>query len=198
MFFLVKYCKTLEEGSFRGRSSDFLWMLLLGKLIDFGAQQPFITLCFYLNCLQYGGGAEASNVMQNGLCRCDSPELRGCICWCSLSGQLAQFHDGKLFLETIWDLQIAWRRCWTSGPLFLYIRVAAVIVLLLLSPLITQRGALESALSCRYMCGVDEIPTSRWVSWVFSISQPLTFLGYCLDFLFCCEAVQLQISWGWV
>ncbi len=31
MFFLVKYCKTLEEGSFRGRSSDFLWMLLLGE-----------------------------------------------------------------------------------------------------------------------------------------------------------------------
>ena len=31
MFFLVKYCKTLEEGSFRGRSSDFLWMLLFGE-----------------------------------------------------------------------------------------------------------------------------------------------------------------------
>lgn len=33
MFFLVKYCKTLEEGSFRGRSSEFLWMLLIGKTI---------------------------------------------------------------------------------------------------------------------------------------------------------------------
>jgi len=31
MFFLVKYCKTLEEGSFRGRSDQFLWMLLFGK-----------------------------------------------------------------------------------------------------------------------------------------------------------------------
>ena len=30
MFFLVKYCKMLEEGSFRGRSADFLWMLLFG------------------------------------------------------------------------------------------------------------------------------------------------------------------------
>ncbi|KAG1673089.1 hypothetical protein FOA52_013159 [Chlamydomonas sp. UWO 241] len=30
MFFLLKYCKSLEEGSFRGRSADFLWMLLLG------------------------------------------------------------------------------------------------------------------------------------------------------------------------
>ncbi len=32
MFFLVKYSKSLEEGSFRGRSADFLWMLLFGKL----------------------------------------------------------------------------------------------------------------------------------------------------------------------
>ena len=30
MFFLVKYAKSLEEGSFRGRSADFLWMLMLG------------------------------------------------------------------------------------------------------------------------------------------------------------------------
>ena len=30
MFFLLKYCKSLEEGSFRGRSADFMWMLLLG------------------------------------------------------------------------------------------------------------------------------------------------------------------------
>lgn len=31
MFFLVKYSKSLEEGSFRGRSADFLWMLLFGE-----------------------------------------------------------------------------------------------------------------------------------------------------------------------
>ena len=30
MFFLVKYAKSLEEESFRGRSADFLWMLLFG------------------------------------------------------------------------------------------------------------------------------------------------------------------------
>ena len=30
MFFLIKYSKSLEEGSFRGRSADFLWMLLIG------------------------------------------------------------------------------------------------------------------------------------------------------------------------
>ena len=32
MFFLVKYSKSLEEGSFRGRSADFMWMLLFGGL----------------------------------------------------------------------------------------------------------------------------------------------------------------------
>lgn len=30
MFFLVRYCRMLEEGSFRGRTSDFFFMLLLG------------------------------------------------------------------------------------------------------------------------------------------------------------------------
>lgn len=30
MYLLVRHCKSLEEGSFRGRSADFLWMLLLG------------------------------------------------------------------------------------------------------------------------------------------------------------------------
>ena len=33
MFFLVKYSKSLEEGSFRGRSADFLWMLMFGALL---------------------------------------------------------------------------------------------------------------------------------------------------------------------
>ncbi len=39
MFFLVKYCKALEEGSFRSRSADFLWMLV------FGATQPDRPCC---------------------------------------------------------------------------------------------------------------------------------------------------------
>lgn len=34
MFFLIKYSKSLEEGSFRGRSADFLWMLLIGEAAD--------------------------------------------------------------------------------------------------------------------------------------------------------------------
>eukprot|EP00729_Bicosta_minor_P006703 gene6703-29951_t len=33
MFFLVRYCRALEEGSFRGRSGDFFWMLLLGSMM---------------------------------------------------------------------------------------------------------------------------------------------------------------------
>ena len=36
MFFLIKYSKSLEEGSFRGRSADFLWMLLIGDFASAG------------------------------------------------------------------------------------------------------------------------------------------------------------------
>ncbi len=36
MFFLVKYSKSLEEGSFRNRAADFLWMLLFGAAILVG------------------------------------------------------------------------------------------------------------------------------------------------------------------
>jgi Derlin-2/3 len=33
MFFLVRYCRTLEEGSFRGRTADFFYMILFGSII---------------------------------------------------------------------------------------------------------------------------------------------------------------------
>ena len=45
MFFLVKYCKTLEEGSFRGRSDEFLWMLLFGKRSLFPSLSPCPCMC---------------------------------------------------------------------------------------------------------------------------------------------------------
>lgn len=45
MFFLVKYCKTLEEGSFRGRSADFLWMLLFGAAL-LNVAAAFVDLRF--------------------------------------------------------------------------------------------------------------------------------------------------------
>lgn len=38
MFFLIKYSKALEEGSFRGKSADFFWMLLFGKRLGFTSQ----------------------------------------------------------------------------------------------------------------------------------------------------------------
>ena len=43
MFFLVKYAKSLEEGSFRNRSADFLWMLLFGAAI-LNALAPFVNV----------------------------------------------------------------------------------------------------------------------------------------------------------
>jgi Derlin-2/3 len=33
MFFIVKYCRDLEEGSFRGRTADFLYMILLASFL---------------------------------------------------------------------------------------------------------------------------------------------------------------------
>nr|GMD11399.1 derlin-2.2 [Ipomoea batatas] len=33
MFFLARYCKLLEENSFRGRTADFLYMLLFGATV---------------------------------------------------------------------------------------------------------------------------------------------------------------------
>ena len=33
MFFLVQYCRSLEEGSFRGRTADFFFMILFGATL---------------------------------------------------------------------------------------------------------------------------------------------------------------------
>jgi len=33
MFFLVRYCKALEESSFRGRTGDFFYMILTGAIV---------------------------------------------------------------------------------------------------------------------------------------------------------------------
>jgi len=52
MFFLVKYCKSLEECSFRGRTADFLWMLLFGAtLLTFLA--PFVNIEFLGSSLTF-------------------------------------------------------------------------------------------------------------------------------------------------
>ena len=40
MYFVARYCKLLEDGCFRGRLADFLWMLTFGAGL-------MIVLCFY-------------------------------------------------------------------------------------------------------------------------------------------------------
>mmetsp|Transcript_11759 Transcript_11759/g.20937 ORF Transcript_11759/g.20937 Transcript_11759/m.20937 type:complete len:244 (+) Transcript_11759:251-982(+) len=52
MFFLLKYCKSLEEGSFRGRSADFLWMLLFGGILLTGIA-PFVNIQFLGSSLTF-------------------------------------------------------------------------------------------------------------------------------------------------
>ncbi|KAL5034207.1 hypothetical protein BDV3_003778 [Batrachochytrium dendrobatidis] len=54
MFFLVQYCRMLEEGSFRGRTHDFLWMFVIGatsmvlisSLFDANKEVPFLSSAF--------------------------------------------------------------------------------------------------------------------------------------------------------
>ncbi|CAA6658239.1 unnamed protein product [Spirodela intermedia] len=48
MFFLARYCKLLEENSFRGRTADFFYMVLFGAttltiFVFFGGMIPYIS-----------------------------------------------------------------------------------------------------------------------------------------------------------
>ena len=52
MFFLVKYSKSLEEGSFRSRPADFLWMLLFGAGVLIGAA-PWVNIQFLGSSLTF-------------------------------------------------------------------------------------------------------------------------------------------------
>jgi Derlin-2/3 len=52
MFFLVKYAHSLEEGSFRGKSADFLWMLLFGATL-LTCAAPFINIQFLGSSLTF-------------------------------------------------------------------------------------------------------------------------------------------------
>ena len=45
MFFLSRYCRLLEEGTFRGRSADFFYMLLFGSAL-LSSVAPFINIQF--------------------------------------------------------------------------------------------------------------------------------------------------------
>jgi hypothetical protein len=51
MFFLARYCKLLEENSFRGRTADFFYMLLFGAtvltgIVLIGGMIPYISETF--------------------------------------------------------------------------------------------------------------------------------------------------------
>lgn len=51
MFFLARYCKLLEENSFRGRTADFFYMLLFGAtvltgIVLVGGMIPFVSESF--------------------------------------------------------------------------------------------------------------------------------------------------------
>jgi|UniRef100_A0A7S1SZ48 Derlin-2/3 len=52
IFFLLKYCKALEEGSFRGRSADFLFMLLFGGAL-LTCIAPFVNIQFLGSSLTF-------------------------------------------------------------------------------------------------------------------------------------------------
>lgn len=45
MYFLIRYCRLLEEGEFRGRTADFVFMLLFGGALMSGAA-PFLSVHF--------------------------------------------------------------------------------------------------------------------------------------------------------
>lgn len=52
MYFLIRYCRSLEEGNFSGRSADFLFCLLFGMTLLM-ALAPFIHLMFFGSSLTF-------------------------------------------------------------------------------------------------------------------------------------------------
>jgi len=52
MFFLARYCRLLEEGTFRGRSADFFYMLLFGAML-LNCVAPFINIQFLGSSLTF-------------------------------------------------------------------------------------------------------------------------------------------------
>ena len=52
IYFLIKYSKSLEEGSFRNRSADFLWMLLFGSTL-LTLMAPFVNVQFLGSALTF-------------------------------------------------------------------------------------------------------------------------------------------------
>ena len=52
MYFLVRYCRLLEEGSFRGRTADFVYMFLFGAAAMLSVA-PFVSIHFLGHSLTF-------------------------------------------------------------------------------------------------------------------------------------------------
>jgi len=52
MFFLARYCRMLEEGSFRNRTADFFWMLVVGAVLLLCAA-PLVNIQFLGSSLTF-------------------------------------------------------------------------------------------------------------------------------------------------
>lgn len=52
MYFLVNYCRLLEEGEFRGRTADFVYMIMFGG-ITMTAVAPFVNVHFLGSALTF-------------------------------------------------------------------------------------------------------------------------------------------------
>ena len=73
MFFLARYCKLLEENSFRGKTADFLYMLLFGAtvltgIVLIGGTIPYVSvslsqIIFLCNSLTFMMVTSVSSLM---------------------------------------------------------------------------------------------------------------------------------------
>lgn len=52
MYFLVRYCRLLEEGDFRGKTANFVWMLMFG-ITCMTIVAPFVSVYFLGNALTF-------------------------------------------------------------------------------------------------------------------------------------------------
>jgi len=50
MYFLVRYCRLLEEErEFRGKTADFVWLLVFG-MVSISIVAPFLSITFFGAC----------------------------------------------------------------------------------------------------------------------------------------------------
>ncbi|XP_061657554.1 derlin-2 isoform X24 [Syngnathoides biaculeatus] len=74
MIFLYRYCRMLEEGSFRGRTGDFVFMFLFGGFL--------MTVSFYIKGQEHAG-AYPSYLLARGRVHPEmvTSELQGTYSW---------------------------------------------------------------------------------------------------------------------